>query len=115
VASWPYNTTRWLKLRAAHLARYPWCEACLPTRTLANTVDHRKAISDGGEAFPTQDGLASLCASHHSMKTARGVEHGAVRTARPIQPRKGCSADGMPLDPTHPWNEATKKLQQRGS
>ena len=103
MAAYPYNTTRWLKLRKAHLARFPWCEACLPTRTLANTVDHRVPMPEG-PAFPTEDGLASLCASHHSQKTARGSEHGAVRTDRPIQPRKGCSVDGLPLDPKHPWH-----------
>lgn len=69
--------------------------------TPANTVDHRVAISAGGPAFPDHDGLASYCPSCHSAKTARGVEAGAIRTTKP---RRGCSADGSPLDPGHSWH-----------
>src|SRR3546814_17193308 len=68
---------------------------------LANTVDHVVAISEGGHAFPGHDGLASYCPACHSAKTARGSEAGAVRSSKP---RRGCDADGNPLDPDHPWN-----------
>lgn len=78
---------------------------------MANTVDHRVSISEGGPAFPGHDGLASYCQSCHSQKTARGAEAGAAKTNRPLQPRKGCDANGNPLDPAHPWNLGCAKTQ----
>ncbi|MEO6153407.1 MAG: HNH endonuclease [Croceibacterium sp.] len=105
MADWPYSTARWQRLRKHQLGEHPLCEACMPSIKPASHVDHRKAISDGGEPFPAiTTGLASLCASCHSQKTARGSEAGAVKTTRPLQPRKGCDAKGMSLDPKHPWN-----------
>lgn len=106
MAAWPYNTTRWQRLRTRHLAMHPLCEGCEAAGrgpVAANTVDHRVPISDGGDAFPSHDGLASLCPPCHSAKTARGPEAGSVRTTRALQPRKGCDADGNPLDAAHPW------------
>lgn len=107
MADYPYNTARWKRLRLRHLAMHPTCEACSEAGrlTIANTVDHRNPISAGGEPFPSHDGLASLCPSCHSRKTARGPEAGAVRSARKVQPRKGCDANGNPTDPAHPWSE----------
>ncbi len=106
MADWPYNTGAWKKLRAAHLAHSPFCEGCTamgnPYR-LANTVDHRHAMSEGGPAFPGHDGLASYCPSCHSAKTARGAEAGAIKSTKP---RRGCNPDGTPLDPSHPWHAA---------
>lgn len=103
VADWPYNTAAWARLRAAKLAADPLCEPCKDAGrlTLANTVDHDVAISAGGPAFPTLDELTSMCGPCHGAKTARGPEAGAVRSEKP---RKGCDADGNPLDPTHPWS-----------
>lgn len=102
MADWPYNTTAWQRLRKAHLAVEPLCRGCKPHRlTPANTVDHITAISDGGAPFPGHDGLASYCAPCHSAKTVRGTEAGAVRTTKG---RKGCDANGNPLDAAHPWN-----------
>ena len=118
MADYPYNTSRWQRLRTAHLARYPLCEGCdaMGRLTPANTVDHRVPISEGGPAFPghdglaccpalpAHDGLASYCPACHSAKTSRGSEAGVVRTRRALRPRKGCDADGNPLDPAHPWS-----------
>lgn len=110
MAEWPYNTRQWKVLRTVHLQRFPFCEGCIARgRNLvtANHVDHRTPISAGGHPFPSSEGLASLCASCHSHKTARGVEAGAIRTSKA---RKGCNADGTPLDPAHGWN-AEKSLR----
>jgi 5-methylcytosine-specific restriction protein A len=103
MAEWPYNTTRWQRLRAAKLATDPLCEDCLQTGKVvaANTVDHRLAISQGGEPFPPLDELSSKCPPCHSRKTARGAEAGAIRTDKPM---KGCGVDGLPLDSNHPWS-----------
>jgi 5-methylcytosine-specific restriction protein A len=103
MAKWPYNTAQWQRLRLAHLDQYPLCEGCedMAVLRLANTVDHRVPISAGGAPFPGHDGLASYCGPCHSAKTARGIEAGAVRTSKP---RRGCNADGTPLDPAHEWS-----------
>ena len=84
MSRWPYNTTTWARLRAAHLALEPKCAGChaLGRLTLANTVDHVVPISDGGHPFPGHDGLASYCAACHSAKTARGTEAGAIRSTK---------------------------------
>lgn len=102
MSGWPYNTVAWKKLRRYKLATEPFCEDCLAIgrHVLANTVDHRVAISQGGAAFPELSGLASLCPSCHGAKTARSGEAGAVRTSKP---RRGCTPDGLPLDQRHPW------------
>jgi 5-methylcytosine-specific restriction protein A len=102
MAAWPYNTSRWQKLRAAKLARDPLCDDCLRTGMVvaADTVDHRLAISQGGHPFPALGELSSKCAPCHSRKTARGAEAGAARTDKPM---KGCTSDGLPIDPLHPW------------
>jgi 5-methylcytosine-specific restriction protein A len=111
MADWPYNTARWQRLRRLKLSSSPICEDCerIGIVVPAQAVDHRDPISAGGEPFPELDKLASLCNSCHSAKTARGVEAGAVRTSKP-RVRKGCDADGNPLDPTHPWS--TKNLSR---
>ena len=101
--NWPYNTARWRKVRSLKLSAQPLCEACLPHRyTIASHVDHVHAISNGGPAFPGMDGLRALCPSCHSAKTARGPEAGAIKTTKP---RRGCDANGNPIDPAHPWSE----------
>lgn len=97
-----YNSAAWKRLRAAHLAIEPTCRACaaMGRITRADTVDHVIPMSEGGPAYPGHDGLASYCAPCHNAKTARGSEAGAVRSTKP---RKGCDANGRPLDPSHPW------------
>lgn len=113
MADWPYNTARWQRLRLQHLMREPLCRGCetMGRLTPANTVDHVTPISEGGPAFPGHDGLASYCARCHSAKTARGSEAGAIRSTKP---RKGCDADGNPLDPSHPWAEKSLRADGLG-
>ena len=113
MAEWPYNTAQWQRLRNAHLSLFPMCEGCeaMQRLSVANTVDHRLAISDGGAPFPGHDGLASYCASCHGAKTARGSEAGAIRSSKP---RKGCDADGNPLDPAHSWSEKSLRAAALG-
>jgi 5-methylcytosine-specific restriction protein A len=102
MANWPYNTARWQQLRAAKLAADALCEDCWAAgRAVAATcVDHRHAISQGGAPFPPLDELSSKCTPCHSRKTVRSDEAGAFRSDKPM---KGCTADGMPIDPAHPW------------
>lgn len=113
MADWPYNSANWKRLRKAHLAAFPWCEGCKhmgKPHVLANTVDHRVPISEGGPAFAGHDGLASYCPACHNAKTARGSEHGAVRSNKP---RRGCNPDGSPLDPAHPWHGGNDDSKNR--
>ena len=100
MAKWPYNTTRWRKLRKAKLGRDPFCEYCPHGRfTLATQVDHKKAIKHGGDPWDW-DNLTSACASCHSRKTSHVEVHGHSRV-----PITGCDEDGRPLDPAHSWGE----------
>ncbi|HEX8553157.1 MAG TPA: HNH endonuclease signature motif containing protein [Sphingomonas sp.] len=114
MADYPYNTSRWKALRLRQLAMHPTCEGCeaMGRLTPANTVDHRVPIKAGGAPFPGHDGLASLCGPCHGAKTARGVEAGAIRSTKP---RKGCDADGKPLDPTHPWSGKSLRADRQGT
>jgi len=107
MAEWPYSTARWQRLREAHLSLSPFCEDCDTAGRLvmATHVDHKRAISDGGHPFPGHDGLTSYCTGCHSAKTARGAEAGAVRSTKP---RRGCDADGNPLDAAHPWKKSLR-------
>lgn len=113
MAAWPYNTATWQRLRTAHLSLFPFCIGCSErgVLTVANTVDHVTAISEGGPAFPGHDGLASYCTACHGAKTARGAEAGAVRSRKP---RKGCNSDGSPLDPAHPWHGKSLRADGTG-
>lgn len=113
MADWPYNTAQWQRLRRAHLSIEPMCRGCAEIGRLApaNTVDHVQPISDGGAPFPGHDGLASYCPPCHSAKTARGTEAGAIKSTKP---RKGCDANGNPLDPSHPWAEKSLGAKDLG-
>jgi 5-methylcytosine-specific restriction endonuclease McrA len=107
---WPYTTRRWQRLRLQKMMRHPLCEACLQVGEIvpAEVVDHRKPISKEGrekriaaEAFPPLDQLASLCASHHNIKTR------AEQLGQKDWMRAGCDIFGRPNDPDHHWNRGT--------
>ena len=102
MAKWPYCTSRWKKLRLAKLSESPVCVICERRGLVeeANTVDHVTPISQGGDAFPTMDGLMALCTRCHSEKTA-----GFDRTQGNASGRrfKGCDANGQPIDPADGW------------
>ena len=98
-ANWPYNTSRWRKLRHAKLLDSPLCEHCsmLGRVVSALIVDHIKAIRNGGEPFPALDKLQSLCQVCHNRKTAsdmKDVEHIAL----------GYDLEGNPIDKRHGWH-----------
>lgn len=103
MADWPYNTTAWQKLRKAKLEADPLCHPCSLRGVLtpANTVDHVKAIADGGMPFPPLDGLMSMCPPCHSVKT-RAVDH--PRSAPGSRKFKGFDANGNPVDPDDEWH-----------
>ncbi|MBS3962439.1 MAG: AAA family ATPase [Sandarakinorhabdus sp.] len=104
MAAWPYSTAQWQRLRLLKLQSEPLCQECrsFGRIVVARVVDHVVPVKHGGAAFPALSGLRSLCWRCHSAKTARGIEAGPVRTSKP---RRGCDADGRPLDAAHPWGE----------
>ena len=76
MAEWPYSTANWQRLRRRKLSADPLCYPCqLRGRIVAaDTIDHVKAIADGGHPFPDLDGLMSMCARCHNEKT-RAQDH----------------------------------------
>lgn len=93
------NGTAWRTLRALVLSDQPLCEQCADDYgnvVPATDVDHR----DNDPTNNSRDNLASLCHACHSIKTMADL-YGRKRTV-------GCDEQGMPLDPTHPWNVAAK-------
>jgi len=65
-------------------------------RVIAGAVDHIVSIASGGQAFPSMDGLRSLCTPCHSIKTNALDRAGGKGVAI-----KGCDENGLPLDPDH--------------
>lgn len=96
MAKWPYNTTKWQKLRSQKLRQTPLCEYCLPgLEKMATQVDHKKSIKNGGEPFDIKN-LASSCQQCHSQKTANKER------------LKGCNLAGIPRDSDHWWNKKSE-------
>ena len=101
--SWDKSSTRHRRLKGATLQRRnreffaenPLCAACLKRgkRTIAVEVDHVVPLFKGGA--DTWENLQGLCAACHQFKS---------RQDRGQRPSSSAGADGMPLDPNHPWN-----------
>ena len=93
-----YDKAVWHKARRIQLADEPLCRLCAASgRTVpANDVDHIVPISLGGAELDP-DNLRSLCRPCHSKVTARQL-------SKTDKPMKGCDANGLPIDPAHPWN-----------
>ena len=114
MADWPYSTNTWAALRRAKLQETPLCEACTRMGQIvaASHVDHRVAIAAGGPAFPTLDGLASLCPSCHATKT-NAEDRPDRRAGAGVY--RGCGVDGLPLDPAHPFVAGGRGLHEPGA
>ena len=103
MATWPYTTQRWQRLRRHKLREHTICQACLQVGRIepAVVVDHRVRIKRGGDPYPTLEQLASLCVGCHNAKTR------AEQLGEDYMP-KGCDVFGYPLDPHHPWYRGGK-------
>ena len=89
------NGKAWQMLRHSVLSEQPLCESCLredDRPVMATDVDH----IDNDPTNNARSNLQSLCHACHSAKTM--AERWGCSTVR------GCDANGMPLDPNHPWN-----------
>ena len=91
----------WERLRRWHLNQEPLCRYCKEAGrvTPGSVVDHIVPIREAPERRLDPSNLQTLCAGkgtpqcHNTIKAAE--ERGAGR--------RGCDADGMPIDPTHHW------------
>jgi 5-methylcytosine-specific restriction protein A len=94
-----YNRRQWRdKLQPLKLQQQPFCESCKRAGRLrpSTVVHHIHTVSKGGAAFPRLDQLQALCAQCHNSITQ------AERTGRE-HVVKGAGADGLPIDPQHPF------------
>lgn len=80
-----YSTIAWKKKRKRWLSKNPFCQWPMPDdqpcNKPASTVDHKKALADGGA--DDESNYQSLCTPHHSHKTARfdgGFGHARAAT-----------------------------------
>lgn len=79
----------WRTLRAAVLREHPLCVLC--RTAVASEVDHRDDDPTNNE----RSNLSACCKPCHSRKTNADMGHKVTW---------GCDVNGMPLDPSHPWN-----------
>lgn len=99
---------RWRRERKAFLAAHPLCVMC-ETRgrvAAATVVDHIRPHNGDPVLFWDRTNWQGLCQTHHDATKQREEKGG-----RAI----GCGADGVPLDPDHPWaKEAGRGPARRG-
>lgn len=93
----PLNGKAWRVLRERVLSEEPLCRMC---GAPATDVDHIDNDGNNNE----RDNLQGLCHECHSRKTAGDMGKRATW---------GCDADGMPLDPRHPWAQMVSQLVAR--
>jgi 5-methylcytosine-specific restriction protein A len=112
-AKWPYNTSRWQKLRRAKLSLNPLCYSCdLRGRAVvATAVDHVTPIKAGGHPFPGFDELMSLCHSCHSLKTQAVDRQDRWGNGRRFA---GFDLDGNPIDPGDDWHREGGVKDRKG-
>lgn len=90
-----YSRT-WRKYASAYLARHRWCRYCtrLGRNTRAEVVDHVVPHRGDPGLFWDQTNHQPLCRTCHNS-TKQSEERSGLR--------KGCDADGVPIDPRHHW------------
>jgi 5-methylcytosine-specific restriction enzyme A len=89
MAEFPHGTKNWERLSRLKRSVQPLCELCERRGLIvpATHVHHIIAVKDGGDPFPSLDGLMSLCRACHNSITAGHI--------------KGCDVAGLPIDPDH--------------
>lgn len=92
-----YDTKRWKRLRLQQLQREPLCRMCKQRSRLtpATVADHITPHKGDEQLFFDENNLQSLCDDDHTITKARQEHRGYLQ---------GCDAQGVPLDPRHPWN-----------
>lgn len=104
-----YQSAKWRKTRASHLALHPYCVVCerVKIQRKATEVDHIRAMRDGGAPFDHKN-LQSLCKPHHSQKTAKWDNSGWGNKGKPLVTT---GEDGYPIHIELPrsFNRGPKK------
>lgn len=62
-------TYAWTRFSLDYRRRHPFCAECYRLGRLTYVgvvVDHKFPVADGGEMFPGDEGVWTLCDSHHS-------------------------------------------------
>jgi 5-methylcytosine-specific restriction protein A len=102
-----YGSWRWKRLREKVKAARPRCEGECRGYYASKYADHVIEVADdtSDANFFNEANIASLCGKCHYRKTKRE----AARRAGLREPKfgpviRGCTVDGMPLDPDHWWN-----------
>jgi 5-methylcytosine-specific restriction endonuclease McrA len=96
-----YGST-WRRLRAAFIKANPLCATPGCGRPSSH-ADHVVPRSRGGQ--DVWSNLQPLCPSCHARKTAAGDGGFGNRMQAGAAVRvPGCTPDGTPTDPLHPWN-----------
>ena len=92
-----YGMRRWRRKAKAQLRAEPLCQLCdaVGKITAAAVADHVVPHAGDPEKFWFGK-LQSLCKVCHNSIKAVEERTGYL---------KGAGADGMPLDPNHPWND----------
>ena len=87
---------RWRRLRQQYLADHPLCVFCTNEGRVstATELDHIQKHEGNPELFYDVENLQGLCAHHHRSTKAQMERSGGIR---------GCTTDGIPLDPDHYW------------
>ena len=93
--------TRWQKARKRYLASHPLCVKCRKAglTVAATVVDHIQPHRNDQELFWNEENWQAICATCHS-----GDKQISEKSGR--QQYRGATANGSPLDPSHPWNAA---------
>jgi len=94
-----YDGRPWRKARALYLQQHPLCEYCEARDIVeaAVLVDHKIPHRDDVRLFWDRSNWAACCRPCHDGFKRR-IEQSGVHI--------GCDADGIPLDPAHPWRIA---------
>ena len=99
-----YQTKEWKELRVRALKRDHWRCTVPGCDRNATHVDHIVPRRHGG--LSDLINLRSLCVQHDAGYKERsdGTRRGGL----------GHGADGLPLDPNHPWNRAQSRSRGQG-
>ena len=89
---------QWQKLRQQHLRRHPLCVVC-DAPGPGNEVDHILSLGERPDLRLETSNLRTLCKRHHSRRTV--YDQGWHKGKRVVLP---AGDDGLPTDPSHPWN-----------
>jgi 5-methylcytosine-specific restriction endonuclease McrA len=85
------STRRWRALRAAFLARHPFCSFC---DKRATEVDHVRTLASGGARFDPNN-LRALCSDCHKVRHDKRPRSGVdPATGYPLSHHWWCDASG---------------------